>query len=103
VASHLVFVFSRPAAGREAEWNQWYGQHLRDVAALPGVTRARRYTRVARSSGEPAPPSAYLAVYEFEGTPAEFDAATAEAARAGKLPVSSAHAPGSIVWWFEEA
>lgn len=101
--SHLIFVFSQPVVGREAEWNEWYAEHLKDVAALPGVTRTRRFARVPRPADHREPPSAHLAVYEFEGTPAEFDAATTAAARSGKLPVSSAHAPGSVVWWFEEA
>ena len=103
MASHLVLVFGRPVPGREAEWNEWYEQHLKDVAALPGVVRTRKFGHVARSADQPSPPSAYLAAYEFEGEPAEFDAACAKAAQAGKLTVSTAHAPGSVVWWFEEA
>jgi hypothetical protein len=102
VATYLVTVFGQAVAGREPEWNEWYGRHLQEVAALPGVTRTRRFRHVARSADEPVPPLRHLAVYEFEGEPAAFDAAAAEAARAGRLAVSAAHDPGSIVWWFEE-
>ena len=44
----------------EAEFNQWYDEeHLPQLAAVPGVTGARRYRRSFGDSPQ------YLAIYEF--------------------------------------
>lgn len=62
--------FSRPQ--REAEWNAWYGEHLRMLLAMPGFRAVQRFKADAPAV------SPYLAVYEVE-SPSVF---TSEAYRA---------------------
>jgi hypothetical protein len=60
-----MVVMSRPTAGREDEYNEWYQNvHLGELVALPGFKSAQRFRR-ARSlvEGGVYP---YLAVYELE-------------------------------------
>jgi len=48
------------------EYNTWYDkEHLPRCAAIPGVLRARRYTAMACTSGNPGPK--YLTAYELTG------------------------------------
>src|SRR6185437_16245266 len=64
---HLLLVFTRPVEGREEEFNRWYdGQHLRDVAGLPGIVSGQRYqfAEASRNSSVQAPDMGYLAIYE---------------------------------------
>lgn len=53
MGDYVIVVSSRPAAGREEEYNDWYNnQHLADVLAQPGFKTARRYKiRVSGLSG----------------------------------------------------
>ena len=62
---YKMVVMTRPVAGREAEYNDWYQNvHLGEMVALPGFTSAQRYRPVCSLvEGEVAP---YLAVYEME-------------------------------------
>lgn len=63
--NYKMVVMSRPAAGREDEYNTWYQDvHLRELVALPGFKSARRF-RHARSlaEGEVYP---YMSIYEIE-------------------------------------
>lgn len=62
---YIMRVMSRPAAGREDEYNEWYqGVHLRELVALPGFRSARRF-RHSRNlvEGDAYP---YMALYEIE-------------------------------------
>lgn len=113
---NLLLVFTRPAEGREDEYNQWYDErHLPDVAGLPGIVAAQRFIfqEASRNSVSAAPEFGYLAVYEVPD--GELDkakaalAATSEerraAAREGgtrsvRVPGSPALAPGHISYWF---
>ncbi|HEY0338698.1 MAG TPA: hypothetical protein VGC70_15245, partial [Burkholderiales bacterium] len=57
-AQGLITVWLNVPPEREEEFNEWYNlEHLRQVVALPGFVRARRY------SAEDAPLK-YLAWYE---------------------------------------
>lgn len=63
--NYKMIVMSRPAAGREDEYNAWYQNvHLGELVALPGFKSARRF-RYARSlvEGEAYP---YMSIYEIE-------------------------------------
>lgn len=56
----ILYVTSRPSSPeREAEYNEWYGLHLREVCAIPGFTGARRFAPV-QDDGP------YVAVYDIE-------------------------------------
>jgi hypothetical protein len=61
---YAVMVFSRPLAGKDTEFNDWYEhEHLPDMLAIPGFTAAQRFVTV--KTGTPTstlPP--YLALYD---------------------------------------
>jgi hypothetical protein len=66
----LMLVFTRPVAGREEEYHQWYDhQHLADVARIPGVVSARRYGPVPSDKPDPEQADRYLAIYEIDAEP----------------------------------
>jgi len=62
---YKLIVLSRPAAGREDEYQRWYEDvHLRQMLTLKEVQSAQRL-RLARRMGERAT-WPYLALYEVE-------------------------------------
>ena len=68
----ICFVYTQPAAGREAEYNDWYDrQHLPDVARVPGVVSAQRFDAVEMEPGPDESPR-FLAIYEIDGDAGEF-------------------------------
>jgi hypothetical protein len=75
VAQHreplLWIVFTRPVPGREAEYDKWYDEvHLPDVASVPGIRAAQRFTLGPERSEQSAEPQfRHLAVYEVDGDP----------------------------------
>jgi hypothetical protein len=91
VPTSVFVVHTNPVAGREEEFNAWYTErHLKDVLAIPGFVRARRY-RLSDAQFAPLPGFRYLAIYEIEGDPAEAMRALRRALKAG-LEVSEAMA-----------
>jgi hypothetical protein len=70
MATHRLIVFTEPAAGKEAEYNEWYDQvHLKEVLEMEGFVAAQRFAlsdaQIAENAGEHVP-SRYLAIYEIE-------------------------------------
>lgn len=68
----LQLVFSKPVAGREAEFDEWYNNvHLPEILAVPGVVSAQRFNlmdaEITRAPELPQPTHRYLAIYEMEG------------------------------------
>ncbi len=62
---YKMLVMSRPAEGREDEYNAWYQDvHLPELVSLPGIVSARRF-RLARKVSE-VETYPYLAVYDIE-------------------------------------
>lgn len=60
----FYFVFTRPKAGQDEEFNNWYSKrHIFDLAAIPGITAARRYRLLDIATKAETPD--YLAIYEF--------------------------------------
>ena len=62
---YKMMVMSRPVAGREDEYNDWYQNvHLKELVALPGFKSAQRF-RYARNlvEGDAYP---YMSIYEIE-------------------------------------
>lgn len=86
---YCLVVFSRPAEGREEEYNRWYDeQHLDDVLAIPGFTSARRLRIAQPDNILPAP---YLALYEIEtDKPEEVPAELARRSESGEMVLSDA-------------
>jgi hypothetical protein len=76
---YWVMVFSRPIAGKEAEFNAWYDQeHIPDMLSVPGFEAAQRLVTV--QAGTPTstlPP--YLAIYDVATR--DLDATNAEVKR----------------------
>jgi hypothetical protein len=70
MATAIMVVGSNPAdAAQEAAFNAWYTeQHLDDVLAVAGFTRARRYqlSGARPMVGTEESPFRYLAIYEIE-------------------------------------
>ena len=61
--SVILIVANEPAAGREAEYNEWYTEnHVPMMFQFRGMKKASRY----RLSGENKESSKYLAIYEFD-------------------------------------
>lgn len=69
MGEYVLVVHSRPAPGREQEYNDWYNnQHLKDVLAQPGYISARRYqlTGFKLDDAMPDPSHPYVAFYHME-------------------------------------
>lgn len=85
-------VFTKPVAGKEDEYNEWYdNQHLPDVLAVPGFKSARRF------AGEVDGARQYLALYNMQAD--NPDAVLADlTSRAGtdRMPMSPALDEASI-------
>ena len=68
MARYKMLVLSRPTAGREAEYNDWYqGQHLKEVLAVPGFVSAQRF-RLAANLMQGVDVAPYAAIYEIESS-----------------------------------
>jgi hypothetical protein len=60
-----MLILSRPAEGREAQYNDWYQNvHLEQMLTLKGFKAAQRF-RLERSLGE-REAAPYAAIYEIE-------------------------------------
>lgn len=97
---YILAVATKPAEGREAEYNAWYDEiHLPDVCAFAGFVGARRYR-----TSDPDAGSAYLALYEMESDDPkrDFDALSA-ASGTDRMRMSDAIDLGSakVVLWEE--
>lgn len=63
---YVLVVYSNPAPGREADYNDWYNnQHLKDVLAQPGYHSARRFRLTDFKLDDAMPPQShqYVAFY----------------------------------------
>ena len=60
----FYFVFTRPKAGQDDEFNNWYSKrHIFDLVSIPGIAAARRYRLLDIATKAETPD--YLAIYEF--------------------------------------
>lgn len=102
----VMVVFSNPASPeQEEEYNRWYSErHVKEVlASVPGVVGATRYKldkTITSSTGAPANPCSYLAIYEIEGNSPEelktISEALAQAVQHGDVDISPALDLGSL-------
>ena len=90
MAKHVMLVSINAAAGRDAEFNDWYDKvHLKEVLALPGFVAAQRFklSDAQMPWGDP-PPHKYLTVYEIDGDPAALIAKLTSPETAKNMTVS---------------
>lgn len=68
--NYWMVVFNNPAAGRDAEYNDWYQHvHAPDVVAFKDVISAQRFAKVEIAGGVPQhPPRDYMIVYEIRSS-----------------------------------
>ena len=65
MARYKMLVLSRPIAGKDAEYNDWYqNTHLQQIVALPGFVSAQRFRVAVNMRGEEGYP--YMAIYDIE-------------------------------------
>lgn len=68
----LQVVFSNPAQGKEAEFNEWYDTvHIPQLLEVPGMLSAKRFalrdSDLYRIPGGHAPEHGYMCIYELDG------------------------------------
>lgn len=96
-----VLVLSEPREGKEDEFNNWYeNQHLDEVLASTGWTRAQRF-RLGTEAGA-ACPLPYLAEYEAEAPDADSVLQTLNDTRPQRAQSDSINRRTAGVWIFEE-
>lgn len=62
----LYLVFSNWKPGKEAEFHEWYAEHVAQILAVEGFESARRMTR-KEIEGRPSPEYAHVVAYEISG------------------------------------
>jgi len=61
---YILQVSTRALAGREEEFNRWYGEvHVGEVLAVPGFSSCRRFTALGMD-GQPT--GEFIALYEVD-------------------------------------
>ncbi|MDJ0846986.1 MAG: hypothetical protein QNK04_01255 [Myxococcota bacterium] len=98
---HTLVVFTRPAAGCEDDYNQWYNEtHLPEVLQAEGFVAAQRFKLAPTQMMDNPAPAPYLAIYEIETD----DVAKAldslqQLAGSGEMHMSEALDTGSASAW----
>lgn len=65
MARYNIIVLSKPVAGRETEFDEWYTNvHVRDLLKVPGFRTAQRF-RIMEGLSSGAPQQ-FIAMYEVE-------------------------------------
>ncbi len=84
VQNTLYLVFSNCGPGREAEYHEWYSEHVAQILAVEGFESARRMIR-KEIDGRPSPEYAHAVAYEISGDANEAFRNLKAARRAGLL------------------
>lgn len=84
VQKTLYLVFSSWKEGREAEFHEWYSEHVAQILAVEGFESARRMTRT-EIDGRPSPEYAHVVAYEISGDANEAFRKLRAAREAGRL------------------
>jgi hypothetical protein len=62
---YKLVVYTKPVAGRDQEYNDWYQRiHLPDLVAIPGIRSAQRFR--LKQTLSPDTPLPFLAIYDIE-------------------------------------
>lgn len=96
MAKFKLVALSRPVAGKEDEFHEWYQtKHLPELVGLPGGVGAQRYKLVAKLMGSDV--NEYLALYDIEcDDPMEFLGALGAASHDGRMTRTDANDMGSV-------
>jgi hypothetical protein len=70
---YIFMAMANSVPGREAEHKEWYAQHVKDLAAIPGFTGAQRMTLTQKLMGEPKWASLALYITEADSRDGAFD------------------------------
>ena len=102
-----LVVYSNPAEGKEAEYNDWYNnQHLADVVSVPGYISARRCKLSAFKLDDvtPDPDYRYVAFYTIhsEDPQAALDDLRTRV-ETGVIGLSEAMDPNFLAYCYEAA
>jgi len=107
MGEYVLVVYSRPAAGREEEYNDWYNnQHLKDVLAQPGYISARRYklTKFKLDDAMPDASHPYVAFYHMEtDDPEQTLNDMKQRVEAGVIGLTEAMGPDFLAYCYEAA
>ncbi len=102
----VSIVLSQPPAGvPEHEFEEWYDAHLLEMLAVPGFLTAQRFRIEPEVEAEGAPSGfRFAALFEFDGTPAEMQAAKEKAMLTTResyveLKKVDASGPPLPAWW----
>ena len=96
-----LIVASSPYSGREAEYEEWYDDHVLHMLTIPGVTAARRF----RSAGDErnGPTQGFFTMYDWVVSDVD-DARSqlVEFRSSGVAPITDVVDPSSICAWYIE-
>jgi hypothetical protein len=99
MTAYIQTVLTAPVAGREDEFNRWYGDtHLPEMLQVPGFVAGRRYALTGVGAADR---SWFLAIYEIE---TEDLAATLAGLRAAVPTMTAADAmdkPATVIEIYE--
>jgi len=98
-APSLLTVLTRPMAGRDAEYHEWYtGTHLPEVLTIAGYEASQRFS----ASTDSSVPRPFLALYELDARDAQpvLDALEG-ATRTWMRRTDAIDGPAILAWLFD--
>lgn len=105
----IQVVFSNPAEGQDAEFNEWYDNvHIPELLRIPGMVSARRYAlheaKLYQAPGGAVPEHRYMTIYEMEGDVDDIMAKIVESVGKGEVHMSdSLDLPSSrLSFWTQQ-
>jgi hypothetical protein len=103
MARYHIIVLSKPAPGRESEFDTWYtNQHIRDLVKVPGIISARRFRLVEGHTRGVS--QQYVAEYEVETDDIDATmAAVQQRLGTDQMPMSDAFDMSSAAFLVAEA
>lgn len=101
--NYKLVVMSRPVAGKEDQYNDWYqNRHLHDITDVDHFESAQRFKLVRSLNGQEYPP--YLAIYDIVADDVEAALLDMKSrARTERMPIDEALAAGAVGLIYEEA
>ncbi len=105
----LMIVYTKPAPGREKEFNDWYSNvHISEILAVNGFKAAQRFAlspvqfpadRPKFPSERPPSPFPYLTIYEVAGDTTEVFSALKAARENNMISTSDTYSDTSAYLW----
>jgi hypothetical protein len=98
--SDVMLAFTNAKPGREAQFNEWYGQeHLPAVIAVDGVLGGSRLQAAEDLPGDPSHPYRHLAIYDVESGRCQ---AAVDGLMQSDISLSADVEEPAVAWFFEE-